>query len=93
MPEHWKDRMGVYRLNNADVQPYYNVIVEDGSNRYAAEENLTPNENSSAIPHVMIGKYFKEFTGQYYVPNEELKAHYPDDDEIREQFIRDMKWN
>ena len=32
--------MGVDRLPRKDKQPFYNVLVEDGSIRYAADENL-----------------------------------------------------
>ena len=32
--------MGVDRLPRKDKQPFYNVLVDDGSVRYAADENL-----------------------------------------------------
>ena len=37
MNDLWIARMGVDRLPNGRNQPFYNVLVEDGSNRYAAE--------------------------------------------------------
>ena len=37
MNDMWIARMGVDRLLNGRNQPFYNVLVEDGSNRYAAE--------------------------------------------------------
>ena len=36
----WISQMGVDRLARKDRQPFYNVLVEDGSIRYAADENL-----------------------------------------------------
>ena len=33
----WIKQMGVDRLPNKDKQPFYNVLVSDGTNRYAAE--------------------------------------------------------
>ena len=32
--------MGVDKLADKDKQPFYNVLVADGSQRYAAQENL-----------------------------------------------------
>ena len=42
--------MGVDRLRWKEKQPFYNVLVEDGSCRYAASENLMP-----AKPQRIIG--------------------------------------
>merc|ERR1712059_34648 len=36
----WIRQMGVDRLPSKDKQPFYNVLVADGSNRYAAQVNL-----------------------------------------------------
>lgn len=33
----WIQRMGVDRLERKDHQPFYNVLVNDGSSRYAAQ--------------------------------------------------------
>ena len=35
--QEWIYQMGVHHLPNKDKQPFYNVLVDDGSNRYAAE--------------------------------------------------------
>lgn len=67
-------------LPRKDKQPFYNVLVEDGSIRYAADENLFHPDTYQEIPHPDVGKYFKEFTGQYYVMNDEKAQEYPDDD-------------
>merc|ERR1711915_924530 len=79
----WIQEMGVDRLARKDKQPFYNVLVEDGSNRYAADENLTRCEPEE-IPHSEVGKSFKEFLPSYgYVSNTELRTEYPDD--LKEQ--------
>lgn len=38
--ETWKKQMGVYRLRNKDLQPFFHVKAHDGSSRYAALESL-----------------------------------------------------
>ncbi len=38
--QQWIHQMGVNKLPKKDKQPFYNVLVEDGSIRYAADENL-----------------------------------------------------
>lgn len=76
----WIIQMGVHMLPRKDKQPFYNVLVEDGSIRYAADENLLHPDTYCEIPHPDVGKYFKEFTGQYYVMNSEKAQEYPDDD-------------
>lgn len=43
-------------------------------------ENLLHPDTHCEIPHPDVGKYFKEFTGQYYVMNSEKAQEYPDDD-------------
>ena len=35
--EEWIQRMGVHSLKRGKNQPFYHVLVEDGSCRYAAE--------------------------------------------------------
>ena len=42
----WIVQMGVHMLPGKDQQPFYNVLVEDGSNRYAAQGKL-PNHFSA----------------------------------------------
>ena len=37
MTEEWKIQMGIYNLKSKDKQPFYNVLVDDGSTRYAAQ--------------------------------------------------------
>ena len=37
MPYNWQRQMGVLNMENGPNQPFYNVMVNDGSNRYAAQ--------------------------------------------------------
>ncbi|XP_023227331.1 F-box only protein 21-like [Centruroides sculpturatus] len=83
----WIYQMGVYNLPHKEKQPFYNVLVEDGSNRYAAQENLELTEYPKPISHPEIGKYFQHYCTTHYVPNEEKEAEYPEDKSIREEVI------
>ena len=58
----WIVHMGVHRLARADRQPFYKVLVEDGSERYAAEENLVPvakDEDGIRVEHEALGRFFR----------------------------------
>ena len=78
--------MGVNFLFNRDMQPFYNVLVDDGSSRYAAQENLEVISKPTEISHSEVGRYFQKFDGRWYEPNDEKRAEYPDDDRARDQF-------
>ena len=78
--------MGVNRLPRQEKQPFYHVLVEDGSSRYAADENLEI-AKPIRITHPAIGRYFKNFHSDIgYEPNEELTREYPEDKDTRERF-------
>ena len=47
----WISHMGVDKLRERDQQPFYNVLVGDGSQRYAAQENLAGLEQACPVPH------------------------------------------
>ncbi|XP_069070603.1 F-box only protein 21 [Pleurodeles waltl] len=79
MGAEWIRNMGVHNLPFGPNQPFYNVLVADGSCRYAAQENLEYNTEIQEIPHLEIGRYFSEFSGTYYFANEELQLRYPED--------------
>uniref|UniRef100_A0A4W3HTS1 F-box protein 21 n=1 Tax=Callorhinchus milii TaxID=7868 RepID=A0A4W3HTS1_CALMI len=79
MEVNWMRNMGVYNLPNGPNQPFYNVLVQDGSCRYAAQENLVYNPAPLEIGHEKVGRYFSEFTGFHYVANVELQMQYPSD--------------
>ena len=58
----WIHQMGVHKLPHAENQPFYRVLVSDGSERYAAEESLEPIQRPWAprIDHEMVGRFFRE---------------------------------
>ena len=49
MTESWKQQMGVHNLRLGQDQPFYNVLVEDGTNRYASQGSDGYNNNDSTI--------------------------------------------
>jgi len=82
----WIRQMGVDRLDSKDRQPFYNVLVADGSNRYAAQENLVPIKPVT-VTHSQVGKYFTEFKQDFgYVSNSQLSRDYPDEGQISKPF-------
>lgn len=83
--------MGVYNLPNKEKQPFYNVLVGDGSTRYAAQENLEPCRQPSEIKHPEIGKYFNEFVKNHYIPNEQKASEYPEDVSALNQYLSELK--
>ncbi|CAL1269029.1 unnamed protein product [Larinioides sclopetarius] len=83
----WITSMGVYELQHKDQQPFYMVLVEDGTNRYAAQENLERDYELQPISHAEVGHYFDSFHGTYYVPNEQKQQEYPDDNAVRDQVL------
>lgn len=85
----WITQMGINELPNKDQQPFYNVLVEDGTNRYAAEENLTINLKPCMVSHPEVGKYFESFNGSYYTPNNEKVTEYPEDIKLLKQMVQD----
>ncbi|XP_031602959.1 F-box only protein 21 isoform X1 [Oreochromis aureus] len=79
MSPEWISTMRVHQLSNGANQPFYNVLVQDGTCRYAAQENLEPHSAPLEIGHPEVGRYFSEFADTYYVANEELQTRYPED--------------
>ncbi|KAK3611713.1 hypothetical protein CHS0354_034382, partial [Potamilus streckersoni] len=77
--DEWIARMGVNNLPKKQYQAFYNVLVEDGTTRYAEQENLAPQENPTILTHPEIGRYYQEFCDSYYLPNQEKLTEYPDD--------------
>ncbi|XP_066944405.1 F-box only protein 21-like [Macrobrachium rosenbergii] len=92
MPRDWVHRMGVDNLMYKTEQPFYNVLVYDGSHRYAAQENLEIATEPEPITHVDVGKYFHTFTGKHYIPNSELQEEYPDDELARSDVLKAHGW-
>lgn len=77
--------MGVKRLPKGEKQPFYKVLVDDGSTRYAAQENLAIEWKIQTIVHSEVGRYFTGYTGRYYELNNEIRAEYPDDEGARDE--------
>jgi len=81
----WISQMGVDKLVGKDKQPFYNVLVADGSNRYAAQENLRPIK-PQPVSHPEVGRYFHTFQpGLGYLPNNELLKLYPHEKQMQWQ--------
>uniref|UniRef100_UPI003AAA4A94 F-box only protein 21 isoform X1 n=1 Tax=Centroberyx gerrardi TaxID=166262 RepID=UPI003AAA4A94 len=79
MSQEWITTMRVHQLSSGANQPFYNVLVQDGTCRYAAQENLEPHSAPLEIGHPEVGRYFSEFSDTHYVANEELQTRYPED--------------
>ncbi|XP_057182505.1 F-box only protein 21 [Triplophysa rosa] len=79
MSQEWINTMRVHQLSKGADQPFYNVLVQDGTCRYAAQENLEPHAAPMEIAHPEVGRYFAEFSNTHYIANEELETRYPED--------------
>ncbi|XP_043281812.1 F-box only protein 21-like [Venturia canescens] len=73
---------------HGNQQPFYYIYGENGSSRYAAQENLFISNTPAAINHHEIGKNFCKFMKTYYMPNEEKAREYPEDEEFRDKMLR-----
>lgn len=86
MQEQWITMNQVDTLPNGRHQPFYNVLVEDESTRYVAEENvvlLQPGEISkedliASFP-IEIGKWFKAYDEASGIFVSNVKQEYPED--------------
>ncbi|BFZ22599.1 hypothetical protein BsWGS_25639 [Bradybaena similaris] len=85
--EQWIKQMNVDKCERGRMQPFYNVWVMDGSDRYAAEENLVFTSETGMIKHPEVGRLFSAFTGQYYIPGPQLSADYPDDLKVTHDLV------
>jgi F-box protein 21 len=79
MPMEWVVQMGVDQLNGGHLQPFYNVLVEDHTTRYVAQENILIPKDPHPILHFSAGKYFAAYKGDHYQPNRVLRRAYPED--------------
>jgi hypothetical protein len=50
-------------------------------------ENLEVAVHPVWLNHVEVGRYFEKFCKTHYVPNAEKQMEYPQDDEVRLQFV------
>ncbi|GAA5942810.1 hypothetical protein JCM1841_006913 [Sporobolomyces salmonicolor] len=86
--ETWIQQMQIDRLPFGRHQPFYHVIVDDGSSRYIAQENVTDLSIPTSALEVLIadesfGRYFrkrgKDESGRWcFVKSWEVEAEYPD---------------
>ncbi|XP_019741245.1 F-box only protein 21 [Hippocampus comes] len=90
MSQEWITTMRVHQLPDGAEQPFYNVLVQDGTCRYAAQENLEPHSAPLEIGHPEVGRYFCEFAHTHYVANDELRTRYPDDSDQMEETARHL---
>ncbi|KAK3621939.1 hypothetical protein LTR56_014565 [Elasticomyces elasticus] len=78
--DRWMEQMQVDRLPRGREQPFYNVVADDKTVRYVAEENIeglsdTPSEGVLAL----AGRYFKRWDSEAGVFVSNIKDEYPDD--------------
>ncbi|PAA91833.1 hypothetical protein BOX15_Mlig000689g1, partial [Macrostomum lignano] len=94
--EEWIRTMGVDRLPRGRDQPFYRVLVEDGSERYVAEENIdlmqdSPIHRFSAVTHPEVGKFFirRHQLGCVYLLHSALADRYPQDSELLQCIVNE----
>ncbi|KAF7995108.1 hypothetical protein HCN44_004580 [Aphidius gifuensis] len=83
----WMNEMGIDELLNGQNQPFYHLFADDGSIRYAAEENLTVAPNPNLVCHDEIGRFFYKYCITHYLPNAEKQKEYPTDDQIHDDYF------
>ncbi|GAA5898995.1 hypothetical protein JCM8208_002972 [Rhodotorula glutinis] len=87
--EQWIRQMRVDTLPFGRGQPFYHVVVSDGSARYVAQENITDMPVADDVVERFMdlegfGRYFRrrerrEGDGRWsFVPSQEIEAEYPD---------------
>ncbi|KAK4876142.1 hypothetical protein RN001_012564 [Aquatica leii] len=88
----WQQQMGVHKLKLKDQQPFYNVLVEDGSHRYVAQENMVSTDNTGFLYlNEDLGRYFSHFFETHYVPNAEKEKEFPADTDVRHMYHKKLK--
>ncbi|XP_059054188.1 uncharacterized protein LOC131848383 [Achroia grisella] len=81
----WLNQMGMEtNLNFGMDQPFYYVVAVNQSIRYVAQENLKYIQHPTRLYHLedIIAREFTHFDGFAYVPNDEKRYEYPDDEPI-----------
>ncbi|KAM4053309.1 F-box only protein 21 [Anomaloglossus baeobatrachus] len=87
MPPDWIENLSVHQLPQGANQPFYSILLEDGSCSYVAQENLEPHPEPGPIQHPDISHYFSDFSGDHYVSNKELQLQYPEDTDFTTQSL------
>ncbi|KAB7499516.1 F-box only protein 21 [Armadillidium nasatum] len=80
-----KNESDISSFNFRSDQPFYSVLLKDGSTCYAPQESVTFRRRPCAINQFEVGRYFKRFNGAVYEPNPEHSSEYPDDHRLREE--------
>jgi F-box protein 21 len=76
----WIETMQIKSLTRDVKQPFYNVVVEDKSQRYVAEENIVMlTEQPGAQLMALAGQYFKRWDDREHKFLSIIKDEYPDD--------------
>ncbi|XP_069816848.1 F-box only protein 21 isoform X1 [Dendropsophus ebraccatus] len=83
MPPDWIENLSVHQLPQGANQPFYSILLDDGSCSYVAQENLEPHPEPGPIQHPDIALYFSEFAGDHYIANKELQLQYPEDTDFQ----------
>ncbi|KAI8435011.1 hypothetical protein MSG28_003447 [Choristoneura fumiferana] len=80
----WQCQMAAESLYFGVTQPFYNVIAVDQSERYVPQENLQDLARPTRMYHLedVIATEFTHFDGFAYVPNDEKRAEFPEDEAI-----------
>ncbi|KAJ0106824.1 hypothetical protein J7T55_001348 [Diaporthe amygdali] len=76
----WIERMQVDNLPRGRHQPFYNIIAEDKSHRYVAEENIQilKQQPTEALLQ-LAGRYFKRWDDHENKFVSNIRDQYPDD--------------
>lgn len=74
------------------MQPFYNVMLSNGSTRYMPQEQITIEWKTKAeienLFSSQIGRYFTHYNGRNYELNEQMKMMYPDDQQAVDEIYR-----
>ncbi|XP_054721010.1 F-box only protein 21-like isoform X1 [Uloborus diversus] len=83
----WIRQMGVSNLSNKEKQPFYHVLVNDGTNRYAAQENLKIDDSELPVQHIEVGRFFESYHGNHYLANKQKMIEYPQDFKVLKELL------
>ncbi|POS73942.1 hypothetical protein DHEL01_v207662 [Diaporthe helianthi] len=76
----WIELMQVDNLRRGRLQPFYNIVAEDKSQRYVAEENIVIDRERPSVKLLQLaGRYFKRWDDRETKFVSIIKEQYPDD--------------
>nr|XP_022911088.1 F-box only protein 21-like [Onthophagus taurus] len=83
----WQQEITYEQFKLGQPQPFYKVLLEDGSKKYVAQGNLLQCGLKGGFEKTLkLGKYFTHFFKNQFVPNYFLHEKYPYDVEVRKKF-------